>query len=354
MSSNQDGEPVALDLGGVRYEFADPGMKRVIAELRLMARTRLPILILGETGVGKEVLARATHHLSKRHDGPLVCVNCAAIPGGLMESELFGYQRGAFSGAATAHAGYFEAANGGTLFLDEIGELDLDAQVRLLRVLSEHRVARLGSTVEQRVDVRVVAATNRDLDAQVTAGRFREDLYHRICGATLVVPPLRHRAADLPRLARQFLGSARAELERADAHLTDAAMRAIRRHGWPGNVRELKNAMVYAAAAATGEVVDQVHLPARLLEREARASPATEHGPDEPTVFRPIEEEINELVERRMRQALLASGGVQSVAAALLGMPRRTFITRMRELGIEPMTVRERRALRNRGTDSLC
>jgi transcriptional regulator with GAF, ATPase, and Fis domain len=353
MQYSHDGELVALDLGGARYEFSDPAMKRVITELRLMARTRLPVLILGETGVGKEVLARATHQLSQRCAEPFVSVNCAAIPAGLVESELFGYQRGAFSGAASAHAGYFESASGGTLFLDEIGELDLGAQVRLLRVLSEHRIARLGSTVEQRIDVRVVAATNRDLEARVNDGLFREDLYHRICGATLNVPPLRERASDLPRLAQHFLSSARAELERAEAHLTEAAMRVIRRHGWPGNVRELKNAMVYAAAAAASDVVDPVHLPARLLEPGLRAAPpAAAPAPAEPAGFRPIEEEIDELVERRMRQALQASGGVQSAAAALLGMPRRTFITRMREFGIEPISLRERRALRKRGTAS--
>jgi transcriptional regulator with GAF, ATPase, and Fis domain len=352
--STHDSDLVALDLGDQRFEFADPSMKRVIAELKLMARTRLPVLILGETGVGKEVLARATHHLSQRRIGPFVGVNCAAIPAGLVESELFGHQKGAFSGASNAHVGYFESASGGTLFLDEIGELSLDAQVRLLRVLSEHRIVRLGSTIEHRVDVRVVAATNRDLDAHVRAGLFREDLYHRLCGATLVVPPLRFRQGDLRRLASQFLSAARAELERADAHLSEAAMRWVCRHGWPGNVRELKNAMTYAAAAAPSEVVHAEHLPARLLERDPRAWPATEPEPDEPVLFRPLDEELSELTELRMRQALDATGGVQSAAAALLQMPRRTFITRMREFGIEPVSVRERRAMRHRGTDSSC
>jgi transcriptional regulator with GAF, ATPase, and Fis domain len=352
--STQDTDLVALDLGDQRYEFADPAMKRVIAELRLMARTRLPVLVLGETGVGKEVLARAAHHLSQRGTGPFVSVNCAAIPTGLMESELFGHQKGAFSGATNAHVGYFESASTGTLFLDEIGELSLEAQVRLLRVLGEHRIARLGSTIEQRVDVRVVAATNRDLDAYVRAGYFREDLYHRLCGASLVVPPLRFRPGDLRRLASQFLSGARAELERADAKLSEDAMWCVRRHGWPGNVRELKNAMIYAAAVAPDEVVLREHLPARLLERDAGAWQATAPEPDEPILFRPLDEELDELTELRMRQALDATGGVQSAAAALLQMPRRTFITKMREFGIEPVSARERRALRNRRTDSSC
>lgn len=351
--SSHNTELVSFDLGDQRFEFADPGMKRVVTELRLMARTRLPILILGETGVGKELFARAAHHLSQRSTGPFVGVNCAAIPAGLVESELFGHQQGAFSGATRTHVGYFESASMGTLFLDEIGELSLDTQARLLRVLGEHRITRLGSTTEQRVDVRVVAATNRDLDASVKAGLFREDLYHRLCGATLVVPPLRQRPDDLPRLARELLRCARAELERAEARLTEAAMQCIRRHEWPGNVRELKNAMVYAAAAAPGDVVDDVHLPARITH-DARTWRASEQEPDEPLQFRPIDEEMSELLELRMRQALAATGGVQSAAAALLRMSRRTFISKMREFGIEPVSLRERRTLRIRGTEPPC
>ncbi|KAB2895602.1 MAG: sigma-54-dependent Fis family transcriptional regulator [Kofleriaceae bacterium] len=350
--SDHETDLVALVMGDQRYEFADAGMKQVVDELTRMARTLLPILILGETGVGKEVAARAAHHLSPRRAGPFVAVNCSAIPAGLMESELFGHQKGAFSGAAAAHAGYFECASGGTLFLDEIGELNLDAQVRLLRVLSEHKIARLGSTTERRVDVRLVAATNRDPCALVKAGVFREDLYYRICGATLVIPPLRHRPDDLSRLARQFVSVARADLERDDAKVSDAAMRSIARHRWPGNVRELKHAMVYAAATAPGDVIERSHLPAHLARRDRPASSAQDPEPDEPLVFRSIDDEIDELVERRMRQALHATNGVQSAAAALIKMARRTFITRMREFGIEPVPVRERRALRERGTES--
>ncbi|HUQ97821.1 MAG TPA: sigma-54 dependent transcriptional regulator, partial [Gemmatimonadaceae bacterium] len=352
IANDHESDPVALDLGDQRYEFADPRMKEVVAELTLMAKTRLPILILGETGVGKEVAARAAHHLSPRRTGPFVSVNCAAIPDGLMGSELFGYQKGAFSGASQTHAGYFECASGGTLFLDEIGELNLDAQVRLLRVLSEHRINRLGSTAEQRVDVRVVAATNRDLDAHVRAGHFREDLYFRLCGATLVVPPLRHRPRDLLRMAHQFLAAGRAELERGEARLSAATLECISRHMWPGNVRELKDAMIYAAAAA-GDTVEPFHLPARLSPRSSLAR-AARIEPQDPVLFRPLREEIDELIALRMRQALDATGGIQSAAAALLQMPRRTFITKMREYGISSSPLRERRALRNRGTSSSC
>jgi two-component system, NtrC family, response regulator AtoC len=351
---NHESDLVAFDLGDQRYEFADPGMKRVVTELELMARTRLPILILGETGVGKEVAARAAHHLSHRRTGPFTGVNCAAIPDSLMASELFGHQKGAFSGATSTRAGYFESASGGTLFLDEVGELNLDAQARLLRVLSEHRIIRLGSTVERRIDVRVVAATNRDLDAYVRAGLFREDLYFRLCGATLVIPPLRHRPLDLPRLAVQFLSAARAELELGDGRLSEAAIACVSRHSWPGNVRELKDAMIYAAAVAPGDLVETVHLPSRLIERASQPCSTLSSEPEEPFLFRPIHEELDELVELRMRQALNATGGVQSAAAALLQMPRRTFITKMREFGISPTPVRERRALRKRGTDAPC
>jgi len=339
-----------FSFGDQRYEFADPGMKRVVAELELMARTRLPILILGETGVGKEISARAAHQLSPRNRGPFVGVNCAAIPAGLMESELFGYQRGAFSGATGPHAGYFEAASGGTLFLDEIGELNLDAQACLLRVLGENRIARLGSTTEQPVDVRVVAATNRDLEAHVRAGSFRADLYFRLCGATLVVPPLRDRPLDLPRLARGFLCAARRELHREDARLSDMAMTCIRQHPWPGNVRELRDAMVYAAAAASGDVVELAHLPPRLLRRVMWSSSAQPEHPERLVQFRPLRRELAELTQLRMREALTATAGNQSAAAALLEMSRRTFISKMREFGIGAADLRERRALRNRHT----
>jgi transcriptional regulator with GAF, ATPase, and Fis domain len=347
---DDESDIVEISCGDRTVRFSDRNTRQMAAELTRVARTRQAVLVLGETGAGKEVAARAIHRLSPRGDGPFVVVNCAAIPDALMESELFGHERGAFSGAFAARIGYVEAANGGTLFLDEVGELGLGAQARLLRALSEHRIVRLGSTSELRVDVRVVAATNRDLDAEVAAGRFREDIYFRLSGATLVVPPLRTRPLDLIRLATGFLAEARREQERAPALLSSAARACVRGYRWPGNVRELKNAMIYAAARADGDEVDVAHLPARVTERSMPVSPAARA--ELAAEFRPIDDEINELVSLRMKQALNATGGVQSAAAKLIHMPRRTFIDRMRAYGIVARRVRGGRAVREPRPDS--
>jgi DNA-binding NtrC family response regulator len=352
MENNHGGDPTELVLGDLRMQFVDPTMICVMTELARMARSRLPILIHGETGVGKELVARAAHHLSQRADRPFVAINCAAVPRMLMSSTLFGHEKGAFTSAATSHVGLFENANGGTLFLDEIGELDEETQAILLRALADHRVRPLGSETERRIDVRCVAATNRDLGAAVTTGRFREDLFHRLGGAMLEIPPLRARPLDIPLLARTLLRDACLEIGRPELALSEVALMLLRSYTWPGNVRELAYAMVYAANVASGDLVEASDLPAHVARRPRSLArlPAPAMDPARPPrTFVPIDDEVNALVGLRMRQALEETGGNQRAAAELLHMPRRTFITRMREYGIEARRERGSRALRKGG-----
>jgi DNA-binding NtrC family response regulator len=331
---------------------ADPAMERLYVLLEKLAPTDLPVLLWGETGVGKEVAARALHAWSRRHDRPLVTLNCAAIPENLFESELFGYEKGAFSGAGAARRGYLESAHTGTLFLDEVGEMPLAIQAKLLRVLESQRFARLGDVRERSVDVRLVAATNRNLEEEVKAGRFRMDLLFRLGAAKVLVPPLRDRRRELPVLARSLLQAACEKVGRPPLSLTPLAMRRLLAHAWPGNVRELRNAMEYVAATAEGEALWPWHLPETIAaqaeevgEAEAGAAvagttseeaPSIEKGgstgatagPEALPVFRPIEDELRELERTRMLQALAAAGGVHRRAAELIGMPRRTFATK--------------------------
>ncbi|KAB2891242.1 MAG: FHA domain-containing protein, partial [Kofleriaceae bacterium] len=238
-----------VTIGSQRIIIADPAVYRLYALIERLARASLPVLVHGETGTGKELAATAIHARSPRRNRPMISLNCAAIAETLIESELFGHEKGAFSGASATKVGYIEAADGSTLFLDEIGELTLAAQAKLLRVLETRRFTRVGETRERESDVRIVAATHRDLEADVESGRFRQDLYFRLCGAVLHVPPLRERPRELPHLARSFLADACKRAERDPMTISDEAMELLLAHGWPGNVRELKNLMEYAAAA---------------------------------------------------------------------------------------------------------
>ena len=305
----------------------DPAMIHVYDVLRLLAPSNLTVLISGETGVGKEVAARELHLRSSRAAGPFVAINCASLPEALVESELYGYEKGAFSGATGSKAGRLETAIGGTVFLDEIGELSATAQAKLLRALETRRASRVGGLKEYELDVRVVAATNRDLQAEVQAGRFREDLYFRVNGASLTLPPLRERPRELAVFARRFLGRACAEAGRDPPLLSAQVMACLEAYRWPGNVRELKNEMEYLAATVQAPVISPEHLSERFTDAGPRAmlasSRASETQP--PSAFRPLADEIRELEQRRMREALAASGGVQTLAAQLIGMPIRTF-----------------------------
>jgi two-component system, NtrC family, response regulator AtoC len=330
-----------LTLGERTVVVADPAMVQLYALVKRLAASDLPVLISGETGVGKENAAFAVHHGSRRASGPFVTVNCAALPESLVESELFGHDKGAFTGAGAAKAGILESAHGGTVFLDEVGELPLAVQARFLRALEARRITRVGEVRERPIDIRVVAATHRDLEAEVRAGCFRQDLYFRLGAATVLLPPLRERPREVPLLTRIFLERACRALGRREMVLAADTLAALARYDWPGNVRELRNLMDYAAAAVADDVLEPHHLPERvrgsspgaLAEPSARgegSAPAPVRGGS----FRPLAEEIRALERQRMEEALQAAEGVQTRAAALIGMPIRTFSFKMKQLGL--------------------
>ena len=259
----QDNERLRADLKASRFGCligACAGMQEVFNRIQRVAPTDVPVLILGETGTGKELVAREIHARSHRAQGPFVAINCGAIPENLLESELFGHVRGAFTGAVTTTIGKFQAATGGTLFLDEIGELPMPLQVKLLRVLQDGQICRVGSNRPERVDVRVVAATNKDAQAEVRAGRFREDLYYRICVISITLPPLRERGDDVEMLAQYFLNRFAKELESPARGFTPEAMKAMRRYRWPGNIRELENRIRKAVLFADGPQIRLANL----------------------------------------------------------------------------------------------
>ncbi|RMH05279.1 MAG: sigma-54-dependent Fis family transcriptional regulator [Planctomycetota bacterium] len=247
-----------LDRSGLPGRFgmigASARMKEVFSVLARIVRSEVTVLVLGESGTGKELVARALHRHGPRRRGPFLAVNCAAISPTLLESELFGHVKGAFTGAVRERKGYAEAADGGTLFLDEIGEMSFDLQAKLLRFLQDGEVRPVGGNRVKKVDVRVVAATNRDLRAQVAAGAFREDLYYRLAVITLEMPPLRERRDDIPALAR-FLLARNAEEGLPSAEIDDEALAVLAERDWPGNIRELQNELTRAAAFATGGVI---------------------------------------------------------------------------------------------------
>jgi DNA-binding NtrC family response regulator len=312
-------------LGGDQPALAE--IRRVIERV---APTPATVLITGESGTGKEVVARSLHLRSERRAQPFVKINCAAIPEGLVESELFGYERGAFTGAGARKPGRFELADGGTLFLDEIGELPLASQPKLLRALQEGRFYRVGGTQTVEVDVRLVAATNRDLRAEVRAGRFREDLFYRLHVVPIALPPLRERCADIPALAQLFLERANRRLGRRAARLSSAAVQALQAHPWPGNLRELENAIERALLLSDGEVVELRDLPfSQLHVEEVQAAPARE----------PLRERVRQAARQIERDAILEAlrqtGGNVTRAAEQLGLSRRGLQLKMKELDLE-------------------
>ena len=324
-----------FELGGQTAVVADAAMLRIYSMVANLARSPIPVLVHGETGTGKELIARAIHFWSDRQSGPLVALNCAALAASLIDSELFGHEKGAFTGAVTAHPGAFERADHGTLFLDEIGELPLGVQAKLLRVLESKRVIRVGGRSEIATDFRVVAASNRDLDLEVQEGRFRQDVFYRLSGAAVWLPPLRKRPAELAALAAIFLDSACREAGRPPKALSSEAMAVLERHDWPGNVRELRNTMDYLATAVVGDMVEAADVAARVAPRDPAATPTmvATAGP-EPVPFRPLYEELAEIERTRMEAALAETGGNQTRAAALLSVPLRTFQDQMREYGL--------------------
>jgi len=333
-----------LAVGDLTILVADPAMTRLYSLIEKLAASDLPVLICGETGTGKELAASALHHWSARKNEHLVAVNCAALPDHLVESELFGYERGAFTGASATKAGLLERAHRGTIFLDEIGDLPANAQAKLLRVLEAKRLLRLGDLEEREVDIRIVASTNRDLKEEVQAGRFRQDLFFRLSAAMLWLPPLRDRRRELVILAQAFLADACARAGCAPKTLSDAATRRLALYNWPGNVRELKNLMEYVAATVAEPVLEPTHLAERLggapplSDAEAFASePPTRpfSTPYDTGNFRPLEQELRELERTRMQAALSSTGGNQTHAAELLKMPLRTFQAKLKRYHIQ-------------------
>jgi two-component system response regulator PilR (NtrC family) len=312
------------------------GRTAVIAEVRRLvdkvAPARTTILVTGESGTGKEVVARAIHARGGRADAPFVAINCGAIPEGLIESELFGHERGSFTGAAEAHGGLFEVAGAGTLFLDEVGELPPAVQVKLLRALQERKVRRVGGTRDIPVAARIVAATNRDLVEEVRAGRFREDLYYRLNVIQVRLPPLRERRDDLTLFLEHFLTRFAAELGRPEPRLSPEARRILLGWDWPGNVRELANVVERAVTLADGDVIEPAVLPPDMTGRQAPA-PAQE-ATALPETGLDLEAHLDRIERAILEQALARTGGVKTDAARLLSLTFRSLRYRLAKYGI--------------------
>jgi len=303
-------------------------MLEVFELVARIAPTRANVLIVGESGTGKERIARVIHHKSDRAGGPLIPLNCGAIPENLIESELFGHERGAFTGADAAKGGLFDAAHGGTIFLDEIGELPIALQPKLLRVLQERRVKPVGATAEHEVDVRVIAATNRDLESEVKAGRFREDLYFRLNVVQIDLPPLRERPEDVPLLAHTFLEKYAQEYRRPVSSISPRAMERLLAFAFPGNVRQLENVIERAVALATTETLTEAELPKTMsIPAEPERPRAVRVSTDEP--FPDSGVDLDKLVDNfefvLISRALEKAGGVKTRAAELLGLSFRQF-----------------------------
>jgi len=309
--------------GGNRYGLigASEEMRQVYRLIGKVLHVPIAVLIQGETGTGKELVARAIHEHGSRRSRPFVVQNCAALPENLLESELFGYRKGAFSGADRDHPGLLAAADGGTLFLDEIGDMPLSLQAKLLRALQEGEVRPLGSTRAQRVDVRIIAASHRDLPEEVAAGRFREDLFYRLASFPIRLPPLRERGGDLLLLARHFTDQACAFLQRPPCRWSDDALAHLGGHAFPGNVRELKAMIERAVLLCDGNELLPEH-----LNLDPRREPLAQT----------LRERLEQVERTLVLDCLRRTGGNQSQAARELGLPRRTLLYRMERLGISP------------------
>ncbi len=308
-----------------------PAMVRLYELVARVAASDINALVLGETGVGKEHIAEALHQRSSRASQPLVRVNCAALSPSLVESELFGHEKGAFTGAAGARPGLIEAAHGGTLFLDEVGELPLPLQAKLLRVLEDRQVMRVGAQRARKVDLRFVSATHRDLRAEIDQGLFRRDLYFRLNGISLVIPPLRERVTEIRTLAEHFAAGGVPSAK--GGCLSPAVISALEAYAWPGNVRELRNAIARATLVAGARAISVADLPDEVAAlRSASPGPSTA-----------LRDDVETLERRRIEEALAMTGGNQTRAAIFLAMPRRTLVARLKAFGIaRPSDRRER------------
>jgi DNA-binding NtrC family response regulator len=316
---------------GRRYEYdniigrSEP-MQEIFATIERVAPTRATVLLAGESGVGKDLIARAIHFHSPRRDRPLVKINCTAIPENLMESELFGYEKGAFTGAVTSKPGKFEQADTGTVFLDEIGDVPGPIQVKLLRILQEREFERLGSNVTRHTDVRIIAATNQDLRAALEQGTFREDLYYRLNVVPLNIPPLRERKQDIPFLANHFIRKLAADSGSAVESITDAAMERLMAYHWPGNVRELENVIERSLVLCRGSQLD-----AGDVRLESAPRPRSQNGQH----FLPEGLTLDQYEQELIREALRRADGNKSHAARLLGLTRNALRYRLTQMGLE-------------------
>ncbi|MCL4845522.1 MAG: sigma-54 dependent transcriptional regulator [Acidobacteria bacterium] len=336
-------EELAVRRGAPHIVGEHESLRRVLTSVQRAAAAETTVLIEGESGTGKELIARTLHVLSPRADGPFVAINCAAIPETLLESELFGYEKGAFTGAATRKPGKFEVAHRGTLFLDEIGDLPLGLQAKVLRALEQKTFERLGGNVPLQVDVRVVAATNRNLRAAVAARRFREDLYFRLSVFPVTVPPLRERPADVPLLARHFVERFCRDQKKRDLTLSPAALDELMAYPWPGNVRELQNCLERAVILADGDTIHPAHLHLAFSgEAPAPAQPASA-GTVDPwasidlsgSLADATRRVLLEAERRKVAMALAQHGGDRAKAAEALQVPVRYLAAKMREHRLE-------------------
>jgi DNA-binding NtrC family response regulator len=310
-----------------------PAMQQVFSRLDKIVHTDSTILILGESGTGKELVARAIHFNGARRDKPFVAINCGAIPADLLESELFGHVRGAFTGAVSDKPGKFEQADRGTIFLDEIGTMPQHLQMKLLRVLQEQEVERVGGTKRTKLNVRVISATNVDLEKEIKSGRFREDLYYRLNVIPIQLPPVRKRREDIPLLIRHFLQETCREMSRPLMSVSPEAMRALEEYDWPGNVREMQNIIERTIALSDTDRIEKKDLPPDIGGGEEETTPVAsynlvvgEQGIDLPGA-------INAIETRLIRDAMELAGGVKARAAALLGINRTTLVEKIKRLG---------------------
>jgi len=341
-------EKIRAPLGFDEIVGSSPTFRAALAIAAKAARARVPILIEGESGVGKEVIAHAIHAASPRARAPMIAVNCGAIPSNLVESDLFGHERGAFTGAFDRHVGKFMAANGGTIFLDEISELPLEAQVKLLRVLQDGEIQPVGARLPAQVDVRIIAATNKRLIDEVAAGRFREDLYYRLNVVQLTIPPLRERAGDVPALARHLLDRISAQPGMRSLGITSEAVSLLMRHDWPGNVRQLHNALFRAAVLCEGDALTPADFPqlsdqlfGRVEPRPRAASSAMVRSAQENGIGVTLYEanghlrSLSDIEADVIRLAIGHYRGRMTEVARRLGIGRSTLYRKLAELGIE-------------------
>jgi transcriptional regulator with PAS, ATPase and Fis domain len=321
----------------------DPAMIELHQMAEQVGAGKISVLLLGETGTGKEILAEAIHHHSPRRDKPLLRLNCAALAENLLESELFGHEKGSFSGAVQAKPGLLETAEGGTVFLDEVGDMPSSLQSKLLRVLEERRVTRVGGLKSRAIDVRLISATNHDLEAEAARGVFRPDLYYRLNGISLLIPPLRQRLVEIESLAELFVARIAGDMERSPPRLSAAARQQLRSYGWPGNIRELRNVIERAVLLSTGDEIPLKHLPSNPMKSDPLPAPGgaapVEHMPLETL---PAEQDTTGVIltpeasdERsRIVAALERCAGNQTQAARLLGVSRGTLVSRIIEYSI--------------------